>query len=169
MAPLAEKLPANAEHGLPTPWSEASQRLERGDVYWLTTLRADGQAHVRPVLGVYVDEALFFVASPGSRKARNLAPDGRCVVSVALPDAHLVVEGTAAQVTSPSTLDAVARAYATKYDWHVQIESGMFTAEYGAPTAGPPPYAVFEVTPERVYGFGTTEVWSPTRWRFPKA
>jgi len=67
----------------------------------------------RPVRGAHVGEALFFVASPGSWKARNLVRDAQRMVSQALQDAHLVVEGTAAQVTSPSTVDAVARDNAT--------------------------------------------------------
>lgn len=36
------------------------------------------------------------------------------------------------------------------------------------PTAGPPPYEVFEITPTVVFGFGTDEVHAPrsTRWSF---
>jgi hypothetical protein len=39
----------------------------------------------------------------------------------------------------------------------------------GAPTAGPPPYEVYEVyevTPAIAFGFGTDETLTPTRWRF---
>jgi uncharacterized pyridoxamine 5'-phosphate oxidase family protein len=164
--PAARKLPSNAQHALPTPWPESRRRLEQGQWYWLTTLRPDGQPHVRPVLAVLLDDALYFVSSPASRKARNLALDPRCVLTVAVPDAHLVVEGTAARLTSDTRLEAVATAYATKYDWHVRVRNAAFDAEYGAPTAGPPPYHVYELTPSTVFGFGTDETWSPTRWRF---
>jgi hypothetical protein len=30
----------------PTPWSEAAQVLEHAELYWLTTVRADGRPHV---------------------------------------------------------------------------------------------------------------------------
>lgn len=43
--------------------------------YWLATVRRDGRPHVVPVLAVFVDGALHFVASPGSRKAHNFAYD----------------------------------------------------------------------------------------------
>jgi hypothetical protein len=36
----------------------------------------------------------------------------------------------------------------------------------GAPTAGPPPYQVYEVTPTTAFAFGKDESFSPTRWRF---
>jgi hypothetical protein len=36
----------------------------------------------------------------------------------------------------------------------------------GAPTAGPPPYDVYEATPTAAFGFGTDERFVPTRWRF---
>jgi hypothetical protein len=166
MMPTAQKLPANAEHAQATPWPEARSRLESGTWYWLATQRPDGRAHVRPVLAVLVDDRLYFVSNLNSRKARNLAHDPRCSLSVAVADAHLVVEGAAARVTDPATLQAVADAYAAKYEWHVQVRDALFAAEYGAPTAGPPPYAVFSLTPETAFGFGTDEHWSPTRWRF---
>jgi hypothetical protein len=32
----------------------------------------------------------------------------------------------------------------------------LFDAPYGAPTAGPPPYRLYEITPSVVYAFGTS-------------
>jgi hypothetical protein len=59
----------------------------------------------------------------------------------------------------------VAEAYAAKYGWRVAIRDGAFVAD-GAPTAGPPPYDVYELTPATVFGFGTDEQHGATRWRF---
>ena len=164
--PVAEKLPANAEHAAPTPWAEGRQRLETGRWYWLATVRPDGRPHVMPVLAVWLEGAAFFVAADASRKAHNLAGDPHCVMTVALEDAHLVVEGEAARVKDAAKLQRVAKAYAAKYAWHVTVRNAAFDAEYGAPTAGPPPYTVYELTPTTAFGFGTDETFSPTRWRF---
>ena len=62
----------------------------------------------------------------------------------------------------------MADAYRSKYGWPVEIRDGAFDAPYGAPTAGPPPYVVYEVTPVQVFGFGTSDALGPrtTRWRF---
>jgi len=37
---------------------------------------------------------------------------------------------------------------------------------YGAPSAGPPPYEVYEVIPMTVFGLGTDDPYGATRWRF---
>jgi hypothetical protein len=159
-------LPANAEHAAPEPWSDVRSRLAAGRWYWLATVRADGRPHVVPVLAVSLDDAMFFVAADASRKARNLTRASQCVLTVAVDDAHLVVEGRAARVRDESTLQRAADAYASKYDWHVRVRNAAFDAEYGAPTAGPPPYALYELTPVKVLAFGVDETFSPTRFRF---
>ncbi len=46
------------------------------------------------------------------------------------------------------------------------MRDGAFHDAEGAPTAGPPPYDVYEVTAETAYGFGTDGTFAPTRWRF---
>jgi nitroimidazol reductase NimA-like FMN-containing flavoprotein (pyridoxamine 5'-phosphate oxidase superfamily) len=164
--PVAEQLPANVEHGAPTPWLEACQRLDAGRWYWLATEHPAGRPHVRPVLAVWLEDALYFVAGAASRKARNIAQNAKCAVTVATDDAHLVVEGRVAVVRDALELGPIADAYATKYEWRVRVQNGAFAADYGAPTAGPPPYDVYRLTPDLVYGFGTEESWAPTRWRF---
>src|SRR5437867_2390994 len=162
--PIAEKLPSNRDHPSPTPWAQAQRRLEQGQWYWLATVRPDGRPQVRPVLAVWLNGALYFVAGEATRKARNLARNSRCVITVSTEDTHLVVEGEAAKVHDRIKLDHVAAAYASKYGWRVTVRGGTFDAEYGAPTAGPPPYDVYELTPATVFGFGTDEKFSPTRW-----
>jgi len=161
--PMAEQ-PLGADGT--TPWAEARGHLEEAGTYWLATVRPDGRPHVMPVLAVWVDGALHFSASPTSRKAKNLARDAHCVITAGSRALDLVVEGEAAQVRNEARLHRVAGAYASKYDWHVTVRDGAFYAD-GAPTAGPPPYEVYEVTPTMALGFPTEEgTFSPTRWRF---
>jgi hypothetical protein len=69
----------------------------------------------------------------------------------------LVVEGQALKVSEPETLRRVADAYASIYDWHVAVRKGAFHNTEGAPTAGPPPYDVYEVVPATAFAFGTDE------------
>jgi nitroimidazol reductase NimA-like FMN-containing flavoprotein (pyridoxamine 5'-phosphate oxidase superfamily) len=164
--PVAEKLPSNTDHSSPTAWAEARRRLTEGQWYWLATVRPDGRPHVVPVLAVWLSSALYFVAGEATRKAKNLARDSHCVITLATADAHLVVEGEAAKVRDETKLQRVAAVYASKYQWRVTVRDGAFDADYGAPTAGPPPYEVYEVTPRKAFGFGTDETFSPTRWRF---
>jgi nitroimidazol reductase NimA-like FMN-containing flavoprotein (pyridoxamine 5'-phosphate oxidase superfamily) len=152
----------------PMPWSEAQRRLADAFGYWLATTAPDDRPHVRPVLAVWVDGSLHTTTNPSARKARNLAANDRCSFSVSADAVDVVLEGTAAKVVDPGRLQRVADAYASKYAWHPSVEEGAFDAPYGAPTAGPPPYEVYEITPARVYGFGIDEEHAPrsTRWQF---
>jgi pyridoxine/pyridoxamine 5'-phosphate oxidase len=64
-------------------WPTAREHLEGSSATdWLATVRPDGRPHVRPVLAVWVDGGLYFCASDRSRKAKNLALDSRCALTV---------------------------------------------------------------------------------------
>jgi len=43
------------------------------------------------------------------------------------------------------------------------------TAEYSAPSAGPPPSNLYAVTPATAFGVDTAEPWGATRWQFETA
>jgi hypothetical protein len=169
---MPDREPASAEPmtedaAPPTPWERARSLLEGSPAtYWLATVRPDGAPHVMPLLAVWVDGGLFFSAGERTRKARNLALDSQCVVTVEKEPLDLVLEGRASKVRDAGTLDRVAEAYAEVYGWPVAVRDGAFHDTEGAPTAGPPPYDVYEVTPEVAFGFGTDESVVPTRWRF---
>jgi nitroimidazol reductase NimA-like FMN-containing flavoprotein (pyridoxamine 5'-phosphate oxidase superfamily) len=164
--PLAELQPQLSNEGAaPTPWREAQQRLEEVNTYWLATVRPNGRPHVVPLLAVWMEGALYFSASPDTRKARNLSRSPHCVLTAENPQLHLVVEGIAEKVSDPSLLQRVAGGYAAKYGWLVEVRDGAFYAE-GAPTAGPPPYEVYRVKPVVVLGFGTDGTFNATRWQF---
>jgi hypothetical protein len=161
----AEPLVAGAAG--PRPWAMARDHLEGSTAtYWLATVRPNGTPHVMPVLAVWVDGGLFLSAGGSTRKAKNLARYAVCVVTVEEEPLDLVVEGTATKVRHEATLQSVAEAYASTYDWHVTVRDGAFHATGGASTAGPPPYDVYEVRPTTAFSFGTDGTFHPTRWRF---
>jgi nitroimidazol reductase NimA-like FMN-containing flavoprotein (pyridoxamine 5'-phosphate oxidase superfamily) len=96
------------------PWSWAVERLARARHYWIATTRADGRPHARPVWAVWVDGSVCF--STGSIAARNLERSPEISVHVESDDGEaVIVEGTAAPVADPATLDRVLAAYNPKY------------------------------------------------------
>lgn len=153
--------------GQPIPWNEAANRFAAGGTFWMATVRGDGRPHVRPILAVWVDDALHVVASTSSRKWANLGRITRCSLSTGAPALDLVVEGDVVRVTDAGTLRRVADVYESKYDWPVEIRAAAFHAE-GAPTAGPPPFHVFALAAAAAYGFATDETFEDrsTRWCF---
>jgi hypothetical protein len=130
---------------------------------WLTTINPDGSPHLTPVGFVQLDGVWYFTSGPGTRKSRNIAADPRCVVSVATHPFDLVIEGRAGRVTDADELRSVADAY-HKQGWPSQVEGDALTAEYSAPSAGPPPWHVYKITPATVFAFGTAEPYGATRF-----
>lgn len=153
-----------------TPWATASARLETPEkdrTYWLATVRPDGRPHVRPILGLWLDDAFYFITGETTRKAKNLHANPQCVLtasSLALPALDVIIEGDAVKVTDHHKVQQVVDAYASRLHWPLTVgDGGVFGPN--APTAGPPPYAVFELTPTTVVGLpgiaGTEEEKAP--------
>ena len=134
---------------------------------WLTTVNADGSPHVTAVGALWEEGAFWVCASAASRKARNLAREPRCAVAVATLTYDLVVEGTGSLVVDPDVVARMASLWADG-DWPCRVdESGTaITAPYSAPSAGPPPWSVYQVTPRSATAVGTVEPGGATRWSF---
>jgi hypothetical protein len=130
---------------------------------WLTTTNTDGSPHVTPVGAAQLDGIWYFTSGPGTRKSRNIAADARCVLNVATHPFDLVLEGSATRVTEADVLRSVAAEY-NREGWPAQVEGDALTAEYSAPSAGPPPWYVYKFTPATVCAFGTAEPYGATRF-----
>jgi general stress protein 26 len=147
-----------------TEWSEALDHLARAEVYWLTTVRRDGSPHQTPLIGVVVDDAVYFCTGPTEQKAKNIEHDARCLLTTGcntLRDGlDVVVEGEAIAVTDKATLRRVASGYESKYgrEWHFDVRDGAFFGEGGRAV-------VYEITKHKVLGFRKGN-YSQTRWRF---
>ena len=154
------------------PWSRAERQLEdvsdQQRTHFLATVRPDGRPHVAGVGALWVDGKFYFVSGPGTRKSQNLAGRGDCVITVPLPDLDLVVEGTATKVTDEPTLQRLAERYDAQ-GWPATVKDGAFTAPYSAPSAGPPPWNLYEFTPRTAFGVATAEPHGATRWDFGTA
>src|SRR5262245_27498505 len=61
--------------------------------FWLTTIHADGPPHVTSVGALGHDGSFWFQTGLGTRKARNVARDPHCAMSVGTRGLDVVVEG----------------------------------------------------------------------------
>ena len=133
--------------------------------FWLATIDADGRPHMTGVGAYWVDGRYWFTGSPGSRKIRNIERDPRCALGVATAGYDLTLEGRATRVTDESQLQRLAAVFA-EGGWAPTVADGGFTHEFSAPSAGPPPWHLYEFTPEDVYAVATKEPGGATRWTF---
>jgi hypothetical protein len=143
----------------------ASDTPEADLTFFIATVRPDGRPHSAGVGALWLDDALYFVSGPGTRKSRNLAANPACTVSVRLRTIDLVLEGAAHRVTDSETLERVAAVYRSG-GWPASVEGDAFTAEYSAPSAGPAPWHLYRLALHTAVGVATAEPHGATRWDF---
>lgn len=162
------------------PWEKVQECLEQGlatqtpeaggpgrHTSWLATVRPDGRPHVVPVGVLLIDDILYFTSGAATRKSRNLAQNEHCVITVATRAMDLVVEGKAIKVSDRTRLQYIAEACSAQ-GWPASVsdDSTALTAEYSAPSAGPAPWEVYEVTVKTIFALGAAEPYGATRWNF---
>ena len=135
--------------------------------YFLGTCRPDGTPHAAGIGAQWMDGDLYFTSNPATRKARDLAVNSRCTISVRLPSIDLVLDGSAQRETESHILERVAADF-REGGWPAQVEHDALTAPYSAPSAGPPPWHLYRFTFHTVVGVATIEPFGATRWRFER-
>jgi hypothetical protein len=108
---------------------------------------------------VWLDGALYFSTGERSVKARNLAREPRCVMSVE-GKLHLVMEGTTERVADEAEMQRMVDAYSPKYNWRMEVRDGAIHDLDG--NAGP----VYRLSPQRVLAFDLSSGFTATRFVF---
>jgi hypothetical protein len=163
---------------LPTVEWEAIRRQLAGDVtqapgtggpnrhtFWLSTVDPDGKPHVTGIGAQEHDGRFWFTGSPQSRKVRNLERDPRCSLAVALDGADVTLDGQARRVTDQATLEQLAEVYG-RGGWAPTVVDGAFVHEFSAPSAGPPPWHLYEMTVHDAVALVVVEPGGATRFTF---
>jgi general stress protein 26 len=148
----------------PTPWKDVARVLEQAELYWLTTVRADGRPHVTPLIGVVEEGVVHFCTGLREQKARNLEHSAQVALTTGnntwARGLDVVVEGTAVRVDDRDSLQRLADAYEAKYGsvWHFDVGDGVFGA-------GEDAAAVFRIEPTKAMAFAK-EPHGQTTYRF---
>jgi len=168
---------ADLYHLAPLEWADVRRPLEANlsqepgtggpdhHSFWLATTDADGRPHMTAVGAFWHDGKYYFSAGPKSRKARNVERNPKCALGVAVHGYDVALEGQARRVTDDAMLQTLAAVFA-EGGWAPTVADGGFTHEYSAPSAGPPPWYVYEITLDDVYAVATKEPGGATRWSF---
>lgn len=149
-----------------TGWAETRRVLAEAELFWLSTVRADGRPHVTPLVAVWLDDALYFCTGPAEQKAVNLAASPHVILTTGCNGwdggLDVVVEGDAVRVTDEELLRRLAGAWTTKWDgrWQFQVRDGSFQHMAGGPAL------VFAVAPAKILAFAKGEPFSHTTHRF---
>lgn len=147
-----------------TPWPEAERILREAELYWLTTVRADGRPHVTPLVGIWLDGAAWFTTGHDEQKARNLAHAPYVALTTGgntwNAGTDVVVEGAAERERDTAVLERAAAAYLAKYgeDWHFHVDGDALSE-------GDHPSGLFRVAPDKVLAFAK-DPHAQTTYRF---
>jgi nitroimidazol reductase NimA-like FMN-containing flavoprotein (pyridoxamine 5'-phosphate oxidase superfamily) len=150
----------------PTPWADTLAVLETAELFWISTVRADGRPHVTPLPAVWRDDALHFCTGAEEQKGVNLAANPNVVLTTGTntwkQGLDVVVEGEAVRVDDEATLRTLADDWRTKYrgDWDFEVRDGAFHHNGGAAL-------VFRVAPTKVLAFAKG-AFAQTRYRFSR-
>jgi nitroimidazol reductase NimA-like FMN-containing flavoprotein (pyridoxamine 5'-phosphate oxidase superfamily) len=135
-----------------TSWEEVQSTLDEAELFWITTVRADGRPHVTPLIAVNHGGAVHFCTGPDEQKARNLEVNSKVAITTGnntwAEGLDVVVEGTAVRVTDEAALRLLADAYEAKYGsvWHFDVGEGAFKHDGGVAH-------VFRIEPAKVLAF----------------
>jgi len=165
----------------PLEWAPIAARLDAGfeqapggggpdrHTCWLATIDEDSSPHVNGIGALWVDGTFWFETGEATRKARNLARDPRCSLSLATREFDLVVEGTAELIEDPGMVVTMAEHWASG-GWPCRVDdSGVrLTADFSAPSAGAPPWAVYRITARQATVLATVEPGGATRFTFDR-
>jgi nitroimidazol reductase NimA-like FMN-containing flavoprotein (pyridoxamine 5'-phosphate oxidase superfamily) len=141
-----------------TGWDETRRVIEAAELFWISTVRADGRPHVTPLVAVWAEGALHFCTGAAEQKAVNLSANAHVTLTTGCNqwDAGLdvMVEGDAVQVTDDDALTRLAGVWATKWDgqWQYLVRDGCFYHP-DEDEAVPEAVLVFSVVPVRVLAF----------------
>ena len=169
--PITTSDPRNSNAGA-TPWEATRRALEAAELFWLTTVRADGRPHVTPLVAVWHDGALYFTITDDGQKAANLRGNPHVILTTGgntwKEALEVVIEGEAVRVTDQETLERVAAVWGTKWDggvWTYQVHDGHFRlyAEDGQRVLAAS-NLVFSVKPRKAFAFVIGR--SQTRYQF---
>jgi nitroimidazol reductase NimA-like FMN-containing flavoprotein (pyridoxamine 5'-phosphate oxidase superfamily) len=150
-----------------TVWDETRRVLQSAELFWISTVRADGRPHVTPLVAVWLDGAAHFTTGAAEQKALNLAHNPHVILTTGCNTwdggLDVVVEGDALQVTDDASLERLAAAWGRKWDgrWQFKVRDGNFQHEAGEAL-------VYSVAPTKVLAFGKGR-FSHTRHRFAGA
>ncbi|HEX4494010.1 MAG TPA: pyridoxamine 5'-phosphate oxidase family protein [Acidimicrobiia bacterium] len=159
-------------------WNRVASRLDAGwtaapgtggpnrHTCWLATIDPDGRPHVTGMGALWHDGAFWFETGPGTRKARNVARDPRATLSISLDEYDVIVEGTVERVTDRGRVAELAAIWNEGWPCRVDDSGIALTAEFSAPSAGPPPWWVYRLTLTSATALHTAEPGGATRWRF---
>ena len=146
--------------GVVTSWEQTRRVLETAELFWLSTVRADGRPQVTPLVAVWHDGAIHFTTADTAQKTVNLRGNPHVILTTGCntwkEGLDVVVEGDAVRITDQDALERLASVWTTKWDgsWPYQVRNGYFYLyDEDEQRVLTDSNLVFSVKPRKVFAF----------------
>lgn len=167
MGPTSERIDRrySDEKAEAVPWADAEARMAEAQVAWIVTARPDGRPHATPMVPVVCDRKIYFHTGRTEVKYANLQADPHVLVLAGDTawegGLDVAVEGTAMPVTDDALLRRLAEQYRGRWDgrWQLDVQNGAMASK-----TSDSQLVVFEVTPDRAFGYAKGEPFSQTTY-----
>ena len=164
-------------YGLPlVPWEQVEARLTGGSLAgtggpdnrsWLATINPDGSPHLTGLGPLWVDGRFCFTTGPSHSQGPQPGPRPPVHAGISTEDFDLAAEVDAVPVDDPAEVaDLAARWNAGGWPAEPDGSGIALTAEFSAPSAGPPPWRVYRLTPRTITVVLASAPGGATRWTF---
>jgi hypothetical protein len=147
-------------------WLDVQRVLSDSGIYWISTVRPDGQANVSSIAGVWLDGAFHFCTGPGEQKSANLDRNPQCAITAGNPEfadgMDVVVEGAVSVIDDAEMLGRLQSEFDRKYNGFF----GFAVTDGGFYNGGGSFARVYRVVANKVFAFARGSTFSQTRWKY---
>jgi general stress protein 26 len=148
-------------------WEATQAIIESAELFWISTVRADGRPHVTPVVAAWANDAIWFSTGADEQKFANLRANPHVVLTTGCnrwdSGVDVVIEGLAVHVTDDAVLGQVVGAFLDRWDgrWEFTVRDGCFRGSDGSGGA-----EVFSVLPVKVFAHAKGDPFGATSHQF---
>jgi Pyridoxamine 5'-phosphate oxidase len=135
-------------------WDQTRRTLEAAELFWIATVRADGRPHATPLVGVWLDDAIYFATGFGEQKAVNLRTNQNVILMTGCNEWERGLGRRGRGRGRPSDRrerpQTAHKGVGDEWDgrWHYEVHEGGFRHDANADAI-----LVFSVQPAKVLAF----------------
>jgi len=82
-------------------WNWVAEQMTNAEYYWLSSVRPNGQPHVVPRWGAFIDNKFYYDGSPETRHARNISENPHVTLHLESGYQVVIMEGTSKPAGKP--------------------------------------------------------------------
>ena len=108
---------AEKEEGMIT-WEEVNQYMDESKNYWINTTKTRGNAHARPIWGIWLENIFYFGGGQKTQNIKNLQANPHITVHTESGEKVVIIEGIAETFHDDKLHGVLSEAYKKRYDMY---------------------------------------------------